>query len=71
MPMTIDSAGVSEKRNRFKPLVANGSPANVLQNGNKIKRKKDIYQHGLRLPRPIPVICHDPHPSYFSLPTTL
>jgi hypothetical protein len=61
--MTIDSAGVSGKGNRFNPLVADGSPTNVLQDGNKIKRKKDIYHHG-----PIPVLYHDPYPSYFSLP---
>jgi hypothetical protein len=26
----------------------------------KIRRQKGIYYHG---PRPIPIVCHDPHPS--------
>jgi hypothetical protein len=40
-PMTIDSAGVSRKG------------IELIQNGGKIKRQKEIYNHS---PRPIPFI---------------
>jgi hypothetical protein len=39
-----------------------------ITDGGQFKREKDIYHHGLR---PIPIICRLPHPSYFSLVTTI
>jgi hypothetical protein len=41
----------------------------LIQDGGRIKREKDIYHHS---PRLIPMICqcHLPHPSYFLLVTT-
>jgi hypothetical protein len=38
----------------------------LIQGGSQIKRKKDIYQHGLKH---ISIICHLPHPPCFSLVT--
>jgi hypothetical protein len=40
----------------------------LIQEGGQIKREKNIYHHG---PRPIPIICHIPEPSCFSLATTI
>ncbi len=39
----------------------------LIQDGGKVKNKKNIYHHGSR---PIPTICQDPHPIYLSLSTT-
>jgi hypothetical protein len=39
----------------------------LIQDGGKIRRQKDIYHHG---PRPIPFICHPLNPPLFSLVTT-